>query len=118
MDGGIVALVDDYAAMLDSLRSLLEVEGFAVVAYASPTAFLADRSLRPACLIVDQQMPELTGLDLVAQLRREGSSIPVLLMSGLLPDDIARRAADLGIETVLAKPLDEDALLRFVRSHA
>ena len=59
---GVVAIVDDYVPLLDSLRHLLEADGHAVRTYASPASFLADRGNAPACLIVDYNMPGMTGL--------------------------------------------------------
>ena len=60
-DSRVVAVIDDDVAVLDSLKFLLEVVGYAVVAYNSAAAFLDDRVTRPACLIVDQHMPLMTG---------------------------------------------------------
>lgn len=115
--GGPVAVVDDDPGVLDSLRFLLEIGGYAVATYASAAAFLADRDVAPACLILDQHMPHMTGLELAARLRSEGASIPVLLITGSPSPAIVDRAAALGIEKVLEKPPSEDDLLRFVGAH-
>lgn len=108
---------DDNTALLHSLKFLLGTEGYVVVAHASALAFLDDRATQPGCLIVDQQMPGMTGLELVARLRAAGTRIPVLLMTGLLSSDMAARAAQLGIEKVLEKPPEPDALLKFVSDY-
>src|SRR5277367_848135 len=110
---GAVAVVDDDPGVLDSLKFLLEAAGHTVAAYASAAAFLCDRATRVACLILDHHMPEMTGLELVAQLRGEGARMPVLLTTGSPSPAIVARAAELGIEKVLEKPLDEDDLLSF-----
>jgi two-component system response regulator FixJ len=112
-----VAVVDDDPAVLDSLRFLLEIGGHAVATYTSAAEFLADRSSVPACLILDQHMPHMTGLELAARLRSEGTDIPVLLITGSPSRAIAARAAQLGIEKVLEKPPSEDDLLLFVGAH-
>jgi two-component system, LuxR family, response regulator FixJ len=112
-----VAIVDDDLAVLDSLKFLLEVVGLTVRTYASAAAFLEDRTARPACLILDQHMPQMTGLELAAQLRTDGLGIPVLLFSAQLSPAILARAAQLGIEKVLVKPPLEDELLGFVDAH-
>jgi len=114
---GAVAVVDDDPAVLDSLKFLLEVAGRSVAIYPSAAAFLDDRARSPACLIVDQHMPDMTGLELAARLRSEGAGIPVLIITAVPSPAIVARAAQLGIENVLEKPLDEDDLLRFVSSH-
>ncbi|MGD0429717.1 MAG: response regulator [Acetobacteraceae bacterium] len=114
---GIVAIVDDYVPLLDSLRRLLEAEGHEVLTYASPASFLADRGHPPACLIVDYNMPGMTGLELVARLRQEGSKIPVLLTTGMLSPRVVECATRVGVEAVLEKPAEPDALLRFVNEY-
>jgi len=114
---GAVAVVDDDPAVLDSLKFLLEMAGHSVAAYASAAAFLEDRAMSPACLILDQQMPQMTGLELAARLLSEGGGLPVLLITGSPSPAIVARAAQLGIEKVLAKPPAEGDLLRFVNAH-
>ena len=115
---GAVAVVDDDPAVLDSLKFLLEVAGYKVDTYASAGAFLGDRALLPACLILDHHMPQMTGLELAAQLRTGGTATPILLISGELSPAIIARAAQIGIEKVLGKPPAEDDLLGFVDAHS
>jgi FixJ family two-component response regulator len=109
-----VAVIDDDPAMLKSLQSLLESAGYTVGAYSSAVAFLNDRVAQPACLITDQNMPEMTGLELAAKLRTEGSNIPVLLFSGRMSPAIISRATELGINKVVEKPAPGSELVRFV----
>lgn len=113
----IVALVDDDLAVLASLTFLLELAGYKVAAYSSALAFLDDGGNGAACLIVDQHMPHMTGLELAARLRTEGASIPVLLVTGSPSPTIAARAAELEIDGVLEKPPNEHDLLRFIDAH-
>jgi FixJ family two-component response regulator len=114
---GTVAVVDDDPAVLDSLRFLLEVLGCKVATYGSALAFLADRIIRPACLIVDQHMPRMTGLELAQKLWDEGAGIPLLLITGSPSAAIIARAGLLGVEAVLEKPPHEADLLKFVNAH-
>jgi two-component system, LuxR family, response regulator FixJ len=113
----VVAVIDDDAAVLDSLKFLLEIRGHAVAAYASAAAFLNDHTMDPACLILDHRMPQMTGLELAARLRAAGRSIPILLLSAQLSSAIIAQADKLGIEKVLSKPAAKDELLRFIDSH-
>ncbi len=117
----VVAVVDDDRAVLDSLKFLLETAGYRVAAYDSPTAFLADpaladRATSPACLIVDQHMPEMTGLDLIAHLRVRAAPLPALLITAAPSAAIAARASQFGV-AMLEKPLGEDDLLSFIDAH-
>lgn len=108
-----VAIVDDDPAVLASLAFLLRASGYTVEAFGSAEAFLAGGQARAACLVVDQHMPGMTGLDLIAHLR---AKMPVLLVSSALTPALRDRAAQLGA-AALAKPLDEHDLLRFVAEH-
>ena len=113
-----VAVVDDDAAVLDSMQFMLELAGFQVATYGSAVSYLASAPHRARCLILDYNMPLMTGLELMARLRAGGSSIPVLLITSALSDDIVSRAAELGVEQVLGKPPNEDALIGFVNACA
>ncbi len=110
-----VAIVDDDAAVRDSLRFLLGVSGYDVATYESAADFLAhcDRSFLVG-LILDHHMPQVTGLELAAQLRAQGDPLPIMLITGSSSPAISARAKALGIEQVLEKPPAEQELLRFV----
>lgn len=109
----IVSIVDDDLAVLDSLRLLVELGGYKVITYNSASAFLDEHRTDVACLIVDHNMPRMTGLDLAARVLADGSDVAVLLITGSLSPDLVARANDLGVE-VLEKPPDENELLRFL----
>ena len=75
--------------------------------------FLMQRS---ACLIIDQHMPGMTGLELVAHLQREGVRRPTILISGQLDTWTAARAARLGVTRVVEKPFEPDRLVDLIRT--
>jgi two-component system, LuxR family, response regulator FixJ len=114
---GIVGIIDDDPAVLDSLKFLLEVVGYQVSTYASGNAFLDDGATDPACLIIDQHMPGMTGLELAQKLRDGDDAIPILLITGSPSPAIVTRAAQLGIVNVLEKPPEEADLLSFVKTY-
>jgi len=111
-----VAIVDDDAGVLDSLRFLLEVAGHNVAAYRSAEAFLASGDRVADCLIVDHHMPHMTGLELVAQLNNYVRTPNIMLITGSSTPAIRERAADLGVAKVVEKPLCGDDLLDFVNA--
>lgn len=108
-----IAVVDDDQAVCDSLQFLLQVMGHSVETFQSANAFLtADR--REVCgLILDQHMPQMTGLQLAEKLRADHVTLPILLITGSPSPDIAARAGVLGIR-VLDKPPSEADLLGFI----
>ena len=111
-----VAIVDDDAAIRDSLRFLLEVIGHPVETFASAAEFLNADIRSIACLILDQHMPEMTGLELAERLRADGSDIPILLITGFQSPAVIARAAELGIKRVLAKPRADEDMLDFINA--
>ncbi len=112
-----VGVVDDDPAVLDSFRFMLEVAGYRVLTFRSASEFLAHTSDPPCCLILDQQMPDLTGLELVARLRSDGIMLPILLVTGWPSSAIDARAAELGVEGVLEKPPSEGDILSFAAAY-
>ncbi|MBW8269395.1 response regulator transcription factor [Caldovatus aquaticus] len=108
----VIAVVDDDPGVRASLRFLLETAGHVVETYDSGVRFLAEADpARIACLVLDQQMPSLAGLDLLARLRAAGVTTPALLIVSTPAAAVARRAAQLGVRQVLEKPLAQDDLL-------
>src|SRR5215472_16066684 len=80
-----ICIVDDDEWVADSLKSLLETFGYDVQSYNSGADFLANDSRRATgCLIIDQHMPGIEGLDVIDQLQQEGAPFPTILISGRL----------------------------------
>jgi two-component system, LuxR family, response regulator FixJ len=111
----LVGVVDDDEAVRDSLQFLLETAGLCVATYNSAAQFLSEA--RPGdlvCLVVDQHMPDETGLQLVTRLRQSGVTLPIALITGSPSPDLVRLAREAGVATVLEKPLDDGVLLEFI----
>jgi FixJ family two-component response regulator len=65
-------------------------------------------------LVVDQNMPQMTGLQMIERLSQQGVNIPALLITGVHDIEVERRAAALGVMTVLEKPMAHHELLRYI----
>lgn len=110
-----VALVDDDAAVLESLQVLLEAEGFAVATFDRAQAFLQHHVERScACLVTDVRMPDMDGLELIEALRSRGPLPPVIVITGHADVPMAVRAMKLGARDFLEKPFDPDRLIASV----
>jgi two-component system response regulator FixJ len=112
---GPVCVVDDDVWVCDSLSVLLETYGFAVLTYASGAEFLKDDRHRGAkCLVIDQHMPGLDGLDVIGELHREGVSPPAILITGRLDAGITQRADESGVLAILEKPFPVARLVELI----
>lgn len=111
-----IAVIDDDAAVRNSLKFSLEVDGYMVRAFADADEFLrASDAADCRCLIVDQHMPQQTGLELVAALRKRGVATPVLLMSGRVTPALTRQAMDAGVP-IIEKPFVGNSVIEFIRA--
>ncbi len=110
----LVAVIDDDEGIRDAMTFLLDMSGYSVVAYESALAFLANREPAPEYLIVDQNMPGMTGIELAAALQSEQSAIPFMLISGVITTTLESAAIRCGINTVMQKPIECDEILRFL----
>jgi two-component system response regulator FixJ len=117
MVASLVHVVDDDAAMRDSLAFLLGTAGFAVELYEAGTSLL-DRLANPAqgCVLTDIRMPDVDGLELLRRLRAGGYMLPVVMMTGHGDVPLAVEAMKLGACDFIEKPFDDEALLQALRS--
>ena len=91
--------------------------GLAAQAFSSGEEFLRSPELsRIGCVVVDFDMPKMTGLDLHDNLSRSGRTIPTVLITAYPSDDIRVRALQAGVICYLPKPFDENKLLSCIRA--
>jgi len=111
-----VFVVDDDEAVRESLSAFLDASGFRVKAYPSAAAFLANDQLpQKACLITDIRMPDMDGLELQIELKRRGSHLPVIVITGHGDVPLAVKAMKAGAVEFLEKPYDDRTLLDSLR---
>lgn len=107
-----IYVVDDDPAARDSLTILLEAANFAVRSYASCAAFLADRiEAAKSCLLLDLQMPGMSGFELLERRPPALRDIPVIVVSAHADWAGKTRALAAGALTVIEKPCREQDLL-------
>src|SRR6516162_626791 len=111
----VIAVVDDDVAVCNSLKFSLELEGFAVRAYRSGAEFLAASDLRDcSCFIIDQRMPGMSGMELIAALRERKVSTPAILIISQPNKVLSARAAEARVP-IVEKPLLSNALVEKIR---
>ncbi len=112
----MVIVVDDDAAVRNSLKFSLEIEGFSVRAYSDGAALLQAGELPPcACFVIDQKLPGMTGLEVIAKLRDRRIGAPAILITTQPDAALARRAGKAGVP-IVEKPLLGNALVESIRA--
>ena len=112
----IIAVVDDDPGLRRALGRLLSAFGYRTEVFGSAQEFLvaAPKSKR-ACVLVDVNLGDSSGLDLVRELLVSGFRFPVIFISGVEDETIERRATELGCVAFLRKPIPADRLIEAVK---
>ncbi len=111
----VVWIVDDAESVRKSIAAVLATTGIVVRDYGSAEEFLADFEPQdPCCVVVDQHMPGMTGLELLARLRKEDVAVPVIVITGQGDALLKERALQAGALTMLHKPVDGDELITLI----
>ena len=109
---GFVAIVDDDSAVRKALARLLCASAIEARTFSSGREFLDSLPFgTPGCLIVDLQMPEMTGLELQLELARTGARLPTIVITAHNDAGLRERCLAAGATAYLLKPLDEGTLI-------
>ena len=112
----IVYVIDDDDGARHSLEFLLDCAGIRVRSFASADAFLASSPpLSGACIVTDVRMPGRNGIQLVEELRRRGSNVPVIVITGHADVPLAIQAMHAGVADFIEKPFDDEVMLTSIR---
>jgi len=110
-----LVVVDDDPHVLSALRFAFETEGYEVRTCRSGEELVASPPEHPhTCLVVDERLPGMSGLDAIAQLRGQGVHAPAVLITTHPAAPVRRRAAAAGVE-IVEKPLVDHSLAQKVR---
>ena len=108
----VVYVLDDDDGMRKALVALIGTIGYDAVEFARPSDFLREfDSNRPACLLLDVRMPEMSGLDVQRELNKRGAMLPVLLITGHGDVPMAVQAMKNGALEFLQKPFRDQELV-------
>jgi FixJ family two-component response regulator len=114
----VVWIVDDIESVRKSIAAVLETANMAVCDYGSAADFLAE--FKPGaigCLVVDHQMPDMTGLELLQHLQAHtasGGAPPAIVITGHGNESLRHRLMAAGAVTMLNKPVDADELIDLI----
>jgi FixJ family two-component response regulator len=111
-----VVVVDDDVSVRESLELLIQEEGWQPALFESAESFLARLpTLVPSCLILDVNLPDLSGLDIQQRISGEKSSTPIIFITGYGDIPTSVRAMKAGAAEFLTKPLDDAIVLQAIR---
>jgi len=103
----VISIVDDDDSVRAATESLVRSLGFETRAFASAETFLQSTSLpETRCLILDVQMPNMTGVELQIRLSELGFEIPIIFITAYPDEAIRQRAMEAGAAAFLLKPFD------------
>ncbi len=112
----MIYVVDDDASICKAMTRLMKSAGLSVQTFTSAEAFL--NSVQPTesdCLLVDVQMPGMSGLELQRQLVRSGIRVPVIFITAFDDDQVRQQARQGGAAGYFRKPFDDQALLDAIK---
>lgn len=112
----VVFVVDDDLSVREGLERLLHATGFEVETFASAQEFLDHRKENiPSCLVLDVQLPGLSGLDLQKRIAAASGEIPIVFITGHGDVPTSVRAMKAGAVEFLVKPFSDQDLLDAIR---
>jgi two-component system, OmpR family, response regulator ChvI len=111
-----IALVDDDRDVLAVIATMLESEGYRVVAYPDgPTALNGLKAVQPDLVILDIKMPQMDGVELLQRMRQK-SDVPVIFLSGRLDETDEVIGLRIGADDFIRKPFSQRVLVERVRT--
>jgi len=112
-----ISIVDDDASIRDALKSLMRSVRFNVEAFASAEEFLASRRLNDtSCLILDVNLPGMSGFDLQNHLNIERPGIPIIFITAHADESSRQRALKAGAIDFLGKPVRRETLFKAIQA--
>lgn len=109
-----LAIVDDDPHVLSALRFAFEIEGYNVKVYKAAEELLDAPPTSAACIIMDENLPGVSGVQAATLLRARGLNTPIILITTCPSRDLRERAKHAHVE-IVEKPLVTDALARRVK---
>jgi len=114
--GALVYVVDDDPSAREGVAGLIRSAGLKARTFTSAPEFLATpRPEVPSCLVLDVNLPGLSGLDLQHELAKSGDQIPIIFLTGHGDIPMSVRAVKAGAVDFLTKPFDDEDLLNAIR---
>ena len=113
----VIAIIDNDESMRDTLQDLIESSGLVAPCFGSAEEFLqSDFHRLAACVIADIRMPKMSGLELQARLKEEERDVPIIFITANGNARMRIQAMREGAVEFLARPVDQQLLLKTIRA--
>ena len=110
-----ICILDDDSSVLNSLRELLDSDGFEARTFDNPYQFLAYAQEHPVKLaVLDVWMPDMNGLEVQACLRLYSPKTRIIFITGREDPSVRQTALDAGAFAFLAKPFEDEILVQLI----
>jgi len=115
-----IGIIEDDEGMRESLEALLQVSAFDVLSYDCAEALIADIAQLPSmsALIIDQNLPGMSGTEMLRQLMGQHPLPPAILISAEMTDKLREDALTSGAVSAMEKPIRPQDLIEALRLHA
>ncbi len=111
----VVFVVDDDSSIREAIKNLISLEGLRVEAFGTAQEFLrSERPDAPGCVVLDVELPGLSGLDLQSELAAHGIKLPIIFITGYGDVPMSVRAMKAGALEFLTKPFRDQDLLNAI----
>jgi len=113
----VISVIDDDASVRAATNNLLSSHGYLVHTFASAEDFLQSAQLDDSlCVVADVQMPVMSGLDLLTQMRSRGNDAPFIFITAFPDEGVRARAMKAGAIGFLAKPFAGAVLINCIET--
>ena len=113
----VIAIVEDDEFVRRALCRLVRALSYRPMAFSSGDEFLAGiGAAMPDCVLMDQHMPSLNGLDVMGRIRADGLCVPVILITGFDQPSLRRQCLDAGASAFLVKPFEAALVSAAIRT--
>jgi FixJ family two-component response regulator len=113
----VISVIDDDASVRAATNNLLSSHGYQVYTFASGDDFLQSARLDDSsCVVADVQMPVMSGLDLLTQMRAQGYTAPFIFITAFPDGSVRARALKAGAVGFLAKPFAGPVLINCIET--
>jgi FixJ family two-component response regulator len=112
LPGKVIAIIDDHVAIREAMAALVGSLGYRTEIYTSGEEFIeAAMKSEASCLLVDIELGDITGVELVRHLSELGLTFPVIFMTGSQDATVRRQATEFGCVAYLLKPFPANHLV-------